>query len=210
MDHLQVCGIIAIIRGDLGGRELDLAAALIEGGITAIEVSAVSAGYVEVIRRMTNRFGDRASFGGGTILNLEQLQSIHQAGASFVVSPNMDEQIIRSTKDLRMASFAGAYTATEVVAAVNCGADAVKLFPAVSLGPSYVRALRAPFPDIKFVPTGGVNVENLAEFFEAGAWAIGAGSEFVGRKELHDSDFDGLKEKALAFSTIARGARHVR
>ncbi len=140
LDHVRRTRIIAILRGDMHQREIEIVDALVAGGITAIEVSVVSPDFSDVIRRLENEFGKRAAIGAGTVLTQAQLSAVAHAGASFVVSPNTDPAIISGTHKLGMASFPGAYTATEIIVASQNGADAVKVFPAVTLGPAYIKA----------------------------------------------------------------------
>lgn len=207
LDHVQQTRIIAILRGDLLGRELAIAESLMEAGITAIEVSAVSPQFAEIIRNLQRYFKGRAAIGAGTILRLSELHAAVDADASFVVSPNTDAKIVTATRKLGLASFPGAYTATEILQAMDAGADAVKVFPAVSLGPAYIKALRGPLPNAKLVPTGGVDMGNLTAFLEAGSFAVGIGSELVGRPEIESTDLSALKKKAQAFAALARRGR---
>lgn len=208
-DHVSTTRIIAILRGDLQGRELEIVQALVDGGITAVEVSVVTPGYAQAIQRLSERFRDRAAIGAGTVLTADQLQTVYQAGASFVVSPNVAQEIICKTRELGMASFPGAYTPTEIVLAAQLGAHAVKVFPAVSLGPPYFRALQGPLPDVKLIPTGGIHLGNMADYFAAGAFAVGIGSELVGAPEILNHDTDALVRKAMDFAQLARVIRNV-
>jgi 2-dehydro-3-deoxyphosphogluconate aldolase / (4S)-4-hydroxy-2-oxoglutarate aldolase len=202
--HIQQTRIIAIVRGPVQGREIDLASALVEGGITAIEVSTVTPGYVEIIRNLCVHFSGRAAIGVGTVVNSTQLKSASDAGASFVVSPGTDPKIVRETRRLGLASFPGAFTATEVMLAASSGAHGVKIFPAAALGPSYIHALRGPFPDVEFVPTGGIHLDNLGEYLAAGSLAVGIGSELVGAAEFEHFNATSLTEKAHAYAKAAR------
>jgi Entner-Doudoroff aldolase len=206
LEHVQKTRIIAILRGNLLGKETEIAAALVDAGVTAIEVSAVSAGFAEMIRNLSRSFAGRAAIGAGTILKLAELHQAVSAGASFVVSPNIDSRVVAETKRLGLASFPGAYTATEVVQAIDAGADAVKIFPAVSLGPSYIRALRGPLPTARLVPTGGIDLGNLRSFLEAGAFALGIGSELVGATEMQAGGSSALRDKGLSFVQAAKEA----
>ena len=191
--------IIAILRGDLEGKTCEIAGALAEGGITAIEVSLVSPGYATAIRLLVKRFSEWMAIGAGTVMTEHQVKEVAACGASFVVSPNCDSQVIAATRALGMASVPGAYTATEVVHAMRCGADAVKLFPAGAAGPDYVRALCVPIPEVRLVPTGGITERNIAAYLAAGAWAVGVGSELVNARDAHHFDYAALKEKACRF-----------
>jgi 2-dehydro-3-deoxyphosphogluconate aldolase/(4S)-4-hydroxy-2-oxoglutarate aldolase len=201
--HIQRTRIIAILRGPVLGREIDLAESLVSGGITAMEVSTVTCGYAEIIRNLCAHFSSRVAVGAGTVVSKAQLQAVAGAGASFVVSPGIDAKIVYETRRLGLASFPGAFTPTEVMLAVKSGASAVKIFPAATLGPSYVRALHGPFPDVLFVPTGGIHLNNLRDYLSAGSLAVGIGSELVGRPEFEQFNASALADKARAYVEAA-------
>lgn len=203
VELLQQSGLIAILRGNFDGKEVEIAHALIEGGIRLMEVSIVSANYKKVIERIATAFGDQIAIGAGTVLNLEQLAEVTGCGASFIVSPDSNDRVIEKTREFDCASFPGAFTPSEIVRARASGADAVKLFPASALGTGFVRALRGPLPDIKLIPTGGVHLHNLAEWFDAGAWAVAIGSELVDAKTIEAGDWNLLAGRARSF---VRGA----
>jgi 2-dehydro-3-deoxyphosphogluconate aldolase/(4S)-4-hydroxy-2-oxoglutarate aldolase len=206
--HVQRTRIIAILRGQLLGRELEIGAALIEGGITSIEVSAVTPDYAKIIRLMQRTFGERASIGVGTILTEDELHAAADAGAAFVVSPNTNRAIVAESRRLGLASFPGAYTATEIIQAMDSGADAVKVFPAVSLGPAYIKALRGPLPHARLVPTGGIDLANISNFLRAGSFAVGIGSELVGKAEIEAREQSVLAKRAHAFALAASEATY--
>lgn len=194
--HIEAGRIIAILRGRFGGREEEIVAAMREGGLTAVEVTLNSPDALSAIRRLANQFGDIMAVGAGTVLTPEEVRQAADAGATFIVSPNRDLGVIEATKKLGLISLPGCFTPSEVVEAINAGADAAKLFPANSLGPGFVRALRGPLPQVRTVPTGGVTPELAREYFAAGAWAIGAGSELLGKKF---DDLAGLRDRTAAF-----------
>lgn len=193
--------VIAILRGDFGGRESDMVAAMIAGGLTAVEVTLNSPDALKKISRLAATFGSQCAVGAGTVLIPHEVSQVHDAGGTFIVSPNTDVRVITETKFRGLISFPGAFTPTEVVAAVDAGADAVKLFPANTLGPNYVKALRAPLSDIKIVPTGGVTPELAYEYRQVGAWAVGIGSELIGKEFLADESLQTLQARTAAFIT---------
>jgi len=203
LNLVQKTRIIAIIRGDMAGRELEIAEALAEGGVSALEVSIVSPNYAAAISNIAKHLGSKIAVGAGTVLTTDQLREVADSGASFIVSPNFDPVVVAETRKLGLASFPGAYTATEVVAASRAGADAIKIFPAVSLGPNYIKALLGPLPDTRFVPTGGITIANAPAYIAAGAWALGIGSELVGSSDLKDPS--ALAAKAKNFIAAAQG-----
>jgi 2-dehydro-3-deoxyphosphogluconate aldolase/(4S)-4-hydroxy-2-oxoglutarate aldolase len=209
LEHIQRTRVIAIVRGEMHGKELEIAEALVEGGIAALEISIVTPGSDAAIRKLASRLGDRIAIGAGTVLTVEELRRVADCGASFVVSPNIDPPVIELTRNLELASFPGAYTPTEIVLADRYGADAVKVFPAVSLGAPYIRALQGPLPGIRLIPTGGIHLQNLAEYQAAGAWAVGIGSELVGYQELNHFNPQQLTEKARNFVHAGGAQIHV-
>ena len=200
--------ILAILRGPVEGREIDLVEALVAGGITAAGVSTVTPGCAAIIGRLCAHFADRAAIGAGTVTTPAELKAAADAGASFIVSPGTDPAIIHETRKLGLASFPGALTPTEVMLAADSGANAVKIFPAASLGPAYIRALRGPFPSIPLVPTGGIHLDNLRAYLEAGAMAVGIGSELIGKIEFENFNAVALTQKARAYVAAARESNH--
>jgi 2-dehydro-3-deoxyphosphogluconate aldolase / (4S)-4-hydroxy-2-oxoglutarate aldolase len=206
---LQESRLIAILRGDFEGKELDIAGALVEGGVGAMEVSIVSKDYKNVITRIAQNFGSRILVGAGTVLTVEQLNEVASSGATFVVSPDSNDAVIAATRRLGCASFPGAFTPTEIVKAFNSGAHAVKLFPASSLGPNFVRGIRGPLPAMKLIPTGGVGLDNIEAWFGAGAWAVAIGSELVDAQTVRSADWNLLAQRARSFTKAVSGAAHV-
>ena len=198
--------VIAILRGNLRGHELALADALHAGGLTALEVTLNSPTAFEVIERLLKHVGDRMAVGAGTVLRVSEVERVAAIGGQFIVSPNRDARVIERTKQLGLLSFPGCFTPSEIVEALDAGADAVKLFPATMLGVGYVRALRGPLPDVRYVPTGGVTPELAREYLQAGAWAVGVGSELISRDFFHASDMSIVLPKIQARAAAYREA----
>ncbi len=196
IQHIEAGKIIAILRGRFGGREEEIVAAMRAGGLTAVEVTLNSPDALAAIRRLADRFGRMMAVGAGTVLTPEEVRQAADAGASFIVSPNRDLRVIETTKQLNLISLPGCFTPSEVVEALNAGADAAKLFPANALGPAFLKALRGPLPQARTVPTGGVTANLARDYFAAGAWAIGAGSELLGK---NFDDLDALQARTAAF-----------
>ena len=203
IERIQAGRIIAILRGDFGGREEEIAAVLFESGITAVEVTLNSPGALESIKRLAARFGSSMAVGAGTVLTAEEVDQAAEAGAQFIVSPNRDIRVIAAAKRLGLASFPGCFTPSEVVEALQAGADAAKIFPAESLGPNFVKAMRGPFPNVRLIPTGGVTPETTRDYLGAGAWAVGVGSELIGKETRNDRGFEKLRERARSFAAAA-------
>jgi 2-dehydro-3-deoxyphosphogluconate aldolase/(4S)-4-hydroxy-2-oxoglutarate aldolase len=170
--------IVAILRGCAPERVMDIVAGLAEGGVRLLEITLNSPGALDLIRQVSGTMGDRLLVGAGTVLTPAEAELAIDAGAKFILSPSLDVETIQVTKELGAVSVPGAFTATEILMAWRNGADIVKVFPA-SVGPSYLRDLRGPLPQIRLMPTGGVNLNNIREFRAAGAVAFGIGSALV-------------------------------
>lgn len=196
--------IIAILRGDYRGHEEEIVESLAAGGVTAVEVTMNSPDALASIRRIAAHFGDRVAVGAGTVLQPGEVERAGDAGARFMVSPNRDVRVIERTRALGLASFPGCFTPSEIVEALAAGADAAKLFPARSIAPEFLRDVRAPLGDIRLIPTGGVTPERARHFVAAGAWALGVGSELVGRDVLEPGGLDRLTARAAEFVAACR------
>ncbi|NOT63261.1 MAG: bifunctional 4-hydroxy-2-oxoglutarate aldolase/2-dehydro-3-deoxy-phosphogluconate aldolase [Acidobacteria bacterium] len=204
--RIEASRVIAILRGNLRGHERVLADALHAGGLTALEVTLNSPDAFGVIERLLHHAGDRMAIGAGTVLQPDEVERVAAIGGQFIVSPNRDVRVIARTKELGLLSFPGCYTPSEVVEATQAGADAVKLFPATMLGVNYVKALRGPLPDIRYVPTGGVTPELAREYVLAGAWAVGVGSELIAREFFQAADVSNALSKIQARAAAYREA----
>ena len=205
--RLLDAGIIAIIRADSSDQLLEAAEALLDGGITAIEVTMTTPNALEVIRDASVTFGDRILMGVGTVLSEEVCVSAILAGAQFVVTPVTKPEVIRVCHRYGKPIASGAYTPTECLLAHESGADFVKLFPAEQLGPAYIKSILAPLPMLRIIPTGGVTPETAPAFLEAGSVALGAGSALVSKDILKTRDWPALTARAAAFVQAIRGAR---
>ncbi|MBM3835316.1 MAG: bifunctional 4-hydroxy-2-oxoglutarate aldolase/2-dehydro-3-deoxy-phosphogluconate aldolase [Verrucomicrobia bacterium] len=200
-------GVIAVVRAQKPEQVLPLAEALIAGGVIAIEVTMTTPNAIEAIREAKQKLGSRALIGVGTVLNAATCQAAIEAGAEFVVSPITKLEILQAAHAADRPVMLGAYTPTEAQAAHEMGADFVKLFPADGLGPSYIKAIRAPLPHLRIVPTGGVDLETAAEFIKAGCVALGAGSSLVSPKLLREENWRELTRLAGEFVAVVKAAR---
>jgi 2-dehydro-3-deoxyphosphogluconate aldolase / (4S)-4-hydroxy-2-oxoglutarate aldolase len=196
--------IVAILRGDFTRCVEEVAAVIFQAGITAVEVTLNSPGAIECIRRLDGTFGNRMAVGAGTVLKPIEVEAAADAGARFIVSPNMAPAVIQRTKQLGLVSVPGCLTPTEIVSALDAGADAVKLFPANVLGPGFLRALRGPLPEVRTMPTGGVTSEAAKLYLQAGAWALGIGSELIRNDFLAPEGKAQLASRAAAFAAAVR------
>jgi 2-dehydro-3-deoxyphosphogluconate aldolase / (4S)-4-hydroxy-2-oxoglutarate aldolase len=200
-------GIIAVVRARQAAQVAPLVEALIAGGVNAIEITMTTPNALEAIKEARVKAGERALVGVGTVLNHDTGQAAIAAGAEFVVTPICRTELVAIAHTAGCPIMIGAYTPTEAQLAHEAGADFVKLFPADSLGPGYVKALRAPLPHLRIVPTGGVDLQNVADFLKAGCAALGVGSSLVSAKILEDADWPELTRRAAAFVKAARQAR---
>jgi len=205
--QIETGRIVAILRGDYGEMIEEIVSVLAQSGITAVEVTLNSPDAAGSINRLAKRFGSSLSVGAGTVLKPEEVERVAGEGGQFIVSPNRDVRVIETTKRLGLVSLPGCFTPSEIVEALNAGADAAKLFPANSLGPAYVKAVRAPLGDIRIVPTGGVTPESAADYLLAGAWALGVGSELVGADVKTAGGLQRLGEHAAAFVTSVKSSQ---
>jgi 2-dehydro-3-deoxyphosphogluconate aldolase / (4S)-4-hydroxy-2-oxoglutarate aldolase len=196
-------GLIAVVRARSAEQVVPLGEALLRGGIRAIEVTLTTPNAMEAIRQCVRTFSKDALVGVGTVLQPESCVEAVEAGAEFIVSPITKASIAMATQRLEKPVMLGAFTPTEAQTAYEAGADFVKLFPADTLGPTYIKAVRAPLPHLKFVPTGGVTLENIAEFFKAGCPAVGIGSSLVSASILERNDWVELERVAKQFVEAA-------
>ena len=201
-------GIVPVVRASNSKQALLAAEAVCAGGIPIIEVTMTVPGAIEVIAQLARTAGDNVLVGAGTVLDAETARQCISAGAQFVVSPGFDRETVEIVGREGKLMMAGALTPTEITAAWKAGADFVKIFPCGSVGgPKYIRALRGPFPQIPFVPTGGVNLETAADFIRAGAAALGIGGELVQAEALRSSNAERITENARKFLEIVKNAR---
>jgi 2-dehydro-3-deoxyphosphogluconate aldolase/(4S)-4-hydroxy-2-oxoglutarate aldolase len=200
-------GIVAIIRASSGDQLVRVARALFEGGIDIIEVTFTTPGVVEVISAVRKELGNKILLGAGTVLDPETARIAILAGAEFLVSPCVNLDIIKLGLRYDKMVMPGAYTPTEIVTAWEAGADVVKLFPADIGGAPYLKALKGPLPQIRVMPTGGVNRETLRDFVKAGACAVGLGGQLVEKEALEKGDFGRIQQLAAEYVELMRKAR---
>lgn len=206
IEQIEAGRIVAILRGDFGGREEEIVGVLVEAGITAVEITLNSPGAFDSIKRLAASFGSRIAVGAGTVLRPDEVERAAGAGARFIVSPNRNASVIKMTKRLGLVSLPGCFTPSEIVEALDAGADAVKLFPAQCLGLDFIKAMRGPLPNVRVVPTGGVTPEAARRYITAGAWALGVGSELIGKDVMNDKGFESLRRRAADFAEAVRGS----
>jgi 2-dehydro-3-deoxyphosphogluconate aldolase/(4S)-4-hydroxy-2-oxoglutarate aldolase len=204
---LQDLGLIAVVRARKAEQVIPLSEALVAGGVRAVEITMTTPDALSAIRRAVAHFGSRALIGVGTVLDEATCRGALDAGAEFVVTPVLRPAFVPIVHEADRPIMLGAYTPTEAQVAHEAGADFIKIFPAENLGPAYIKAIRAPLPHLRIVPTGGVDLNNIADFFKAGCVALGAGGSLVSSKILERDDWTELKAKAEAFSSAVKAAR---
>ena len=205
--RIEEVGVVLVVRAGSADEALNGIKAVVEGGLKAVEVTFSVPGAPSVIREVKRVLGDQVILGAGTVLNPEDAEDAVDAGATYLVAPNTDEKVIGSAKRLGVAVFPGAFTPSEIARAWDLGADVVKVFPASLGGPAYIRALKAPLPHIRLMPTGGVDERNAGDFIKAGAFALGAGGALFDQKKLRAKDWKGMTETAARFMAAVRAAR---
>jgi 2-dehydro-3-deoxyphosphogluconate aldolase/(4S)-4-hydroxy-2-oxoglutarate aldolase len=200
-------GIIAVVRTDDAEQVPFICEALVAGGVKAVEITFTVPDAADAIHEADRRFGARALIGAGTVLNLEQAHAALEAGAQFIVSPITRIALVEAAHAAGRPVMLGAYTPTEAQTAQEAGADFIKIFPADKLGPSYIKALRAPLPHLKIIPTGGVDLNTAADFLKAGCAALGLGGSLLTADILRTRDWPALTRLAAEYVKIARAAR---
>jgi 2-dehydro-3-deoxyphosphogluconate aldolase/(4S)-4-hydroxy-2-oxoglutarate aldolase len=200
LQPLADAAVVAVLRApdaDSAVRGVD---ALVAGGVVGIEITYSTPGAPSVIAEIDRRYGDRVVLGAGTVRTPGQAVEAAEAGARFLVSPGTADETARAMLATGVTVLLGALTPSEVMTASGLGAHAVKIFPASLGGPAYLRSLRAPFPDVPFIPTGGVNESNVGAWLDAGAVAVGAGGELCGAADLAAGRYGDIEDRARRFS----------
>jgi len=205
---IREVGLVPIVRAPSPEDALHAVEAIVEGGIGIAEITMTVPSALRVMEKVAERYGDKVLLGAGTILDPESCRAAQLAGAEFIVTPSLDVRVIEVARRYSKLCIPGALTPTEVVTAWQAGADLVKIFPCGLVGgPKYIKALKGPFPQIDFVPTGGVNLETTPEFIKAGAAAVAVGTELVDVKALREGRLDTITSNARKFVEAVRAAR---
>jgi 2-dehydro-3-deoxyphosphogluconate aldolase / (4S)-4-hydroxy-2-oxoglutarate aldolase len=206
LEALGEARVIGIFRVDDPSKCLDTMEALLKGGVSAFEITTTTPDAIDLIRRASDEFGERATIGIGTVLDAKTANQGMHAGAQFVVSPSLHKEVIDACKARGVVSCPGTFTATEVVQGWKWGADLIKIFPASQVGPEYIRALLGPLPWVKFVPTGGIDEKNAAGFLGAGAFCLGVGGSLIPKAAVAEGRFAEITERARALMSATSGA----
>jgi len=200
-------GIVAVVRSDKSAELVKVVQALADGGVTAAEVTFTVPDAIDVIHQIRREVGDAVVLGAGTVLDSETARAALLAGAEYIVAPTLDLEVIRLCRRYDKAVMPGAFTPTEVLTAWEAGADVVKIFPADVGGPAYLKALRGPLPQIRVMPTGGVDLSTAEAFLAAGACCLGVGSALVDPKAISTGDLARIRDLAAQYVAIVRRVR---
>ena len=201
------CGIVAVVRANDPANLVHVIAALAEGGVSVAEVTFTVPNAVDVIRAAKEQLGDRVLLGAGTVLDAETARAAMLAGAEFIVAPTVNLDVIKMCRRYDKLVFPGAFTPTEILTAWEAGADVVKVFPADTLGPAYFKAMRGPLPQVRLMPTGGVDLNTASEYLRAGACCLGVGSQLVDPKAVARQDYEYLRGLAWQYTQAVRMGR---
>jgi 2-dehydro-3-deoxyphosphogluconate aldolase/(4S)-4-hydroxy-2-oxoglutarate aldolase len=207
LDRIKSLGVLAVIRGPSEELTIQMVDALVAGGVYGIEITYSTPNAEAVARTLVEKYGDTIVLGMGTVTNPKQVDRAKGAGASFLVSPICEKELVKTMVSSGLLSMAGALTPTEIFQAYQLGSDVVKVFPGSVAGPAYIKAIHGPFPYIPLMPTGGVNSGNIHEWFANGVVAVGAGSELCPPQLAKEGNFGEITRRAQEFMEIVKSAR---
>jgi 2-dehydro-3-deoxyphosphogluconate aldolase / (4S)-4-hydroxy-2-oxoglutarate aldolase len=205
--EVERAGIVAVIRIKEPEKLRAVVDAISEGGIRALEITMTVPGAVELIRQLAPTLPSGFIFGAGTVVDAETAHRVVDAGAQFIVSPVFRRAVIEACQARDVASMPGCFTPTEILDAWDAGADVVKVFPATTLGPGYLKDIHGPLPHVKLMPTGGVTLDNAGDWIRAGAVAVGVGTSLLDAKAIAASDFKQLRANAERIVANVRAAQ---
>ncbi len=212
-DHLRQVldgGIVAVVRSPDSEQLVEVARALADGGVCVVEITMTVPDALDVVRQVRKALGDRLLLGAGTVLDAETARAALLAGAEFLVAPTVNLDVIRLCQRYDRLVMPGAFTPTEILAAWEAGADVVKVFPADVVGPAFFKAMRGPLPQVRLMPTGGVDLDTAAAFLRAGACCLGVGTQLVEPKAVADRNFDRIRDLARQYVAIVKQVRQPR
>src|ERR1700722_10716168 len=201
------CGIVAVVRSPDSQQLVEVVRALADGGVTIVEITMTVPNALDVVRAVRQALGDRLLLGAGTILDPETARAALLAGAEYLVAPTLNLDVIRLCQRYDKLVMPGAFTPTEILAAWEAGADIVKVFPADVVGPAFFKAIKGPLPQIRVMPTGGIDLTTAAAFLQAGACCLGVGSQLVEPKAVAERNFGRIRELARQYVSIVQQTR---
>lgn len=206
LERILKTKIVAVLRATSGEKLVSVAEALLAGGVEAIEVTFTVPNALGVIEKTAKTLGDRILLGAGTVLDPETARAAILAGANYIVSPTLNLEVIKLCRRYDIMVMPGALTPTEILTAWEAGADVVKVFPSEITGPRYLKAIKGPLPQVRLMPTGGVDLNTATEFLKAGAVALGIGSSLVEPKWIETGDFKAIESRARQYVELVRQA----
>jgi 2-dehydro-3-deoxyphosphogluconate aldolase / (4S)-4-hydroxy-2-oxoglutarate aldolase len=201
------CGIVAVVRSPDSQQLVEVCRALADGGVTVAEITMTVPHALDVVRQVRQALGDRVLLGAGTILDSETARAALLAGAEYIVAPTLNLDVIRLCQRYNKLVMPGAFTPTEILTAWEAGADIVKVFPADVVGPAFFKSVRAPLPQIRLMPTGGVDLTTAPSFLKAGACCLGVGSQMVEARAVAEGNFDRIRDLARQYVAVVRQTR---
>ncbi|MSU79960.1 MAG: bifunctional 4-hydroxy-2-oxoglutarate aldolase/2-dehydro-3-deoxy-phosphogluconate aldolase [Gemmataceae bacterium] len=201
------CGIVAVVRSPDSQQLVEAVRALADGGVTVAEITMTVPGALDVVRAVRAALGDRVLLGAGTILDPETARAAILAGAEYIVSPTVNFEVIKLCQRYDKLVMPGAFTPTEILAAWEAGADIVKVFPADAVGPAFFKAVKGPLPQIRLMPTGGVDLTTAPAFLKAGACCLGVGGQLVEPAAIAARNFARIRELAQQYVSIVKETR---
>lgn len=207
LKQVLASGIVAVVRSPDHQQLVDVARALADGGVHVIEITMSVPNALDVLKQVRQALGDRVLLGAGTVLDAETGRAVLLAGAEFIVAPTLNLEVIRLCQRYDKLVMPGAFTPTEILAAWEAGADIVKVFPAEVVGPPFFKALRGPLPQVRLMPTGGVDLTTAAAFLKAGACCLGIGGQLVEPKAVAERNFERIRDLARQYVAIVNKAR---
>ncbi|MBP1932678.1 bifunctional 4-hydroxy-2-oxoglutarate aldolase/2-dehydro-3-deoxy-phosphogluconate aldolase [Ammoniphilus resinae] len=207
LQKLVESGVIAVIRRLPEDKVEKVAEALVDGGVTALEVTVDSQGAFQVIEKISKQLKGRAIVGAGTVIDSESARLAIVHGADFVFSPSLHQDVIKTALRYGKIAVPGVMTPTEMITALEWGADLVKIFPAAGLGVRYIKDVKAPFPQVPVIPTGGVDLNNVADFIKAGVAAVGIGGNLMDKAAIEQNDFAKITQIAAQYVAAIQSAR---
>ena len=205
--QVLACGVVAVVRSRDSRQLVEVVRALADGGVTVVEITMSVPNALDVLKEVRQALGDRVLLGAGTVLDPETARAVLLAGAEYIVSPTLNLDVIRLCRRYDKLVMPGAFTPTEILTAWEAGADIVKVFPADVVGPAFFKALRGPLPQIRVMPTGGVDLTTAAAFLQAGACCLGVGSQLVEPDAVARGDFVRIRELAKQYATLVQKVR---
>jgi len=211
LQRVLECGLVAVVRSRDSQLLVDVVRALVAGGVTVVEITMSVPNALDVLKQVRHALGDQVLLGAGTVLDPETAKAVLLAGAEYIVSPTINLDVIRLCRRYDKLVMPGAFTPTEILTAWEAGADIVKVFPAEVVGPAFFKAMRGPLPQIRLMPTGGVDLTTASAFLKAGACCLGVGSQLIEPDAVAKGDFNRIHDLAQQYVSLVkqfRGENH--